>query len=136
MKMIRSAALAAAVTAALTAVPAQAADKTIVGGSVLLVGGALTALAFDYRGDQCPTGYTLHTYDNLPSQCSFISTTRTDIREATTAVTLKRRGMMWSGVAAMGLGAVIFLLPDNSPMADIDIGVARGGWRATKTIGW
>ena len=120
------------------AADAQAADKTTVGASVLAIGGVLTALAFDYRSDQCPPGYTLHTYDNLPSQCSFISVDRTDFREATTAVELKRKGMLWSGLGAMGLGAVIAMLPDDSPMADIDVGVdpARGGWRATKTIGW
>ena len=119
------------------AAEARAADKTTVGGSILVVGGVLTALAFDYSGDQCPPGYTLHTYDNLPSQCSYFSVDRTDIQDATTAVTLKRRGMLWSGIGAMGLGAVIALLPDDSPVADIDVGVdPRGGWRATKTIGW
>ena len=123
------------------ATEARAADKTTVGTSILLIGGAMTALAFDYRGDQCPTGYSLHTYQDIPSQCLFISTSPpydTDIREATTAVTLKRKGMLWSGLGAMGLGAVIAMLPDDSPMADIDVGVdpARGGWRAMKTIGW
>ena len=134
---IATAALAAALVFG-GAADVQAADKRTVGGSILAVGGVLTALAFDYRGDQCPEGYTLHTYDNLPSQCSYFSETRSDITDATTAVTLKRKGMLWSGLGAMGLGAVIALLPDDSPMADIDVGVdpARGGWRATKTIGW
>ena len=88
----------------------------------------MTALAFDYRGDQCPTGYSLHTYQDIPSQCVWISTVPpydSDIRDATTAVTLKRKAMLWSGVVAMGVRCCCRNAARRFPVGDCR------GWRGT-----
>ena len=113
---------------------ARAAGKTTAGAILTLSGSALLLAAFDYKGDQCPDGYSTHTYQNLPTQCVLLSRSGSDVREATTGVTYKRPGLMWSGLGVAATGIVLLLLPERTQVADVT--VTPDGWRASKTIGW
>ena len=101
-------------------------------------GVGLMAAAFDYRSDVCPSGYSTHTYQDLPTQCVRIDfgTGDSDVREATTKATLKRKGMLWSGVGAIGLGTVVAMLPEGAPLETVSIDVAPDHIAASKTFGW
>ena len=45
----------------------------------------------------------MHTYQDLPTQCVFVSSRPpydTNVQDATTKAILKRRGLLWAGVGA------------------------------------
>ena len=117
--------------------PARAQDRTTVGVISMLAGGGLIAAAFDYRGDQCPQGYTTHRFEGLTTQCvSIFSDGSSSVLDATTAIRYKRPGLMWSGVAAAGLGTVLLLLPDRAANATPSVDFAPDGWRVSKMFSW
>ena len=128
----------AAVAGLFLASPVEAQSRRATGVLVTLVGSGLVAAAFDYRGDVCPAGYTVHTYQNLPTQCVYIAPnfSRTDVQEATTKVRLKRKGLLWSGVGAVGFGVVLAMLPAGSPFETVSIDVAPDRLAASKTFGF
>ncbi len=113
---------------------ARTAGKTKAGAILTLSGSALVLAAFDYTGDQCPEGYSTHTYENLSTQCVFLSRSGSDVRTATTGITYKRPGLMWSGLGVAATGIVLLLLPERARM--VDVSVTPDGWRASKMIGW
>lgn len=133
--MMRSGVLGLTLLCATPAVT-QAADRHTTGLLLTLAGGGLIAAAFDYRGDQCPDGYSTHTFDTLPTQCVLVSRGGSDVTDATTAIRYKRPALMWSGVAAAGLGTVLMLLPDRAANAAPSVDVAPDGWRVSKTFRW
>lgn len=111
-----------------------AAGKDKAGAIFVLAGAGLMAGAFDYKGDQCPAGYTTHTAQNLPTQCFLVrSNGSTDIREATTGVTFKRKPMMWAGVGSVATGIVLFMLPSGAQNT-VDISITPQGVAASKTF--
>ena len=114
---------------------AHAADKKTVGAILTLSGSALMLAAFNYNGDQCPEGYSTHTFENLPTQCVSISSFGSDVRQATTGVTFKRPVLMWSGLGAAATGIVLLLLPDRAQQV-VDLTVTPDGWLASKTFGF
>lgn len=122
--------------------PATAQSRQVIGVTTVLVGAGLMAGAFDYRGDVCPAGYSTHRYQNLPTQCVFVSNRppyNSDVQEATTKVRLKRRGMLWSGLGAVGVGVVLFMLPGDAGQAvsrTVDIRVAPDRVQFGKTFGF
>ena len=126
---------AVAVLIAVLVVPAEthADGKKQAGGILTTAGGALMLSAFNYKGDQCPPGYTTHTSQGLPTQCVYISSSGSDVREATTAVTYKRPALMWTGVGAATAGIVLLLLPGRAANV-VDVSVTPTGWLASKTF--
>ena len=65
--------------------------------------------AFDYRADHCPPRYSVDTYQNRPTKCFYAARdySRTDVRDATVKIRLKREPGLWSGAGAGGIGVVL-----------------------------
>ena len=121
-------------------VPVQvhAAGKKTVGAILTASGGVMMLSAFNYEGDQCPSGYSTHRYENLPTQCMFISSDppfNSDTRDATTKVTYERPGLMWSGLGVATMGIVLMLLPTRAAEG-VDVSATPAGWLASKTFGF
>ena len=104
----------------------------------LIFGGAVAvALSFNYKFDQCPSGYRVHTSDRRSTRCSRITDVGSDFRDATTAVRLARKELLIGGIAAAAIGAVVLLIPEARPLASVDIRIdPGGGWSAAKTFAW
>ena len=119
---------------------AEAQSRRAWGWVTAAAGGGLIAAAFNYSPDQCPSGYSTHTADNLPTQCIFISRTPpydTDIQEATTGVELARRGVLWAGVGAMVGGIVLAVLPGGSAVSRaVDVQIAPDRVTVGRTFGF
>lgn len=109
---------------------------------MLLAGPILTLAAFDYRGGVCPDGYSRHTYEGLGTQCVYISSRppyNSDVRNATTAVRLKRRWMLYSGLGSIAGGLILALLPGDPGQAvsnAIDLRIDPDRVKIGKTIGF
>lgn len=134
-----AAVLACVAGLASTAAPAAAQSRKTAGVVSLLAGAGLVAAAFDYRADVCPTGYSTHTYEDLPTQCSFVSAVPpydTDVRNATTEATYKRPALAWAGVGAAGLGVVLLMLPDNPVTRRLDVRVSPEQVSVRRKFGW
>ena len=118
---------------------AEAQSRSTWGWITAAAGGGLIAAAFNYSPDQCPSGYSTHTADNLPTQCIFVSRTPpydTDIQEATTGVELARHGVLWAGVGAMG-GIVLAVLPGgNAVSRAVDVQISPGRVTVGRTFGF
>lgn len=131
---------AAAVLAGMLGVaaqPAAAQSRGTTGVLALVAGSGLIAAAFDYKRDVCPAGYTTHTYENEPTLCFFVSPSGdTDTREADTKARLKRRGLLWAGLGAVGAGAVLLLLPDNPVTRNFDVEVSPERVAVGRTVDW
>ena len=102
------------------AAPASAADgKVVAGWSLIATGAGLMAGAFNYEGTTCPSGYWTHTVtDGSPprTDTTCVRTTGygSDVREATGSASFERPMLMWSGVAAVGVGTVLLMLPKKA----------------------
>ena len=59
----------------------------------------------------------------------------TSVIDAKTRVRLKRSGMLWAGVGALGLGTVLLLLPDD-PTPVVDVEVSPEHIRVSRSIRW
>ena len=119
-------------------VPVDAAGKKTVGAILTASGGVMMLSAFNYEGDQCPPGYSTNRFENLPTQCSFISSLPpfdSDVRDATTKVTYERPNLMWSGLGVATRGIVLMLLPTRAAEG-VDVSVTTAGWLASKTFGF
>ena len=127
------------VASMLAAAPAEAQSRKTVGWISVLAGSGLVAAAFNYEGDICPDGYSTHTYQHQPTQCYYESLTPpvdTDLRDASTRVTFERPGLMWAGIGAIGLGAVLLTLPENRVTRDLDVHVSPERVAVTRRFGW
>ena len=104
----------------------------------LIFGGAVAvALSFNYKFDQCPPGYRVHTSDRRSTRCSRITDVGSDFRDATTAVKLARKELLIGGIAAAGIGAVVLLIAEARPLASVDVRLDPGrGRSAAKTFAW
>ena len=120
----------------LPASPADAQSRKLVGGLTALTGGILMFGAFDHY-ESCPSGYSRHTSDDLPTQCFYHSTLtgNTDSRKATQEADLVRPGLLWTGAAATGVGLLLLFMPE-SRVATVDLHVSPGNVRASKSFGW
>ena len=136
----RSTALAVCVAAlAWAAVPAEAQSRKTVGWISVLAGSGLVAAAFNYEGDICPDGYSTHTYQYEATQCYYTSPGPpydSDLRDATTRITFERPALMWAGIGAIGLGAVLLTLPKNRVTRDLDVQVSPQRVAVSRRIGW
>ncbi len=113
--------------------PSHAADRDTVGLILIGAGAGLVATAFNYEGDQCPAGYTVHTYENEPKLCHRFSWAGSDTQNATTKTTFERPGLLWSGIGAAAAGVVMMLLPEGQGSM-VDVSLTPDGWRASKTF--
>ena len=125
---------------AVLVVPVQvhAAGKKTVGAILTISGGAMMLSAFNYEGDQCPSGYSINTCEHIPTQCVFISSDppfNSDTRDATTRITYERPGLIWSGLGVATMGIVLMLLPTRTAEG-VDVSVTPTGWLASKTFGF
>ena len=125
---------------AVLVVPVQvhAAGKKTVGAILTISGGAMMLSAFNYEGDQCPPGYSTHTFENMPTQCVFLSWSppfNSDTQDATTKITYERPRLMWSGLGVATMGIVLMLLPTRTAEG-VDVSVTPTGWLASKTFGF
>ena len=119
----------------LAASPAAAQSRKVVGGLAALTGGILMLGAFDYY-ESCPSGYTKHTHDELPTECfRYYLSGDTDTRKATQEADLERPGLLWTGAAVTGFGLLLLFMPD-SQVATVDIRAGPSGLRASKSFGW
>ena len=138
--MRRVATIAAFVLAPLLApAPAEAQSRDTVGWISVATGAGLLAAAFNYEGDICPDGYSRHTYQHQTTQCYYESPGPpydTDLRDASVRITFKRPGLMWAGVGAIGLGAVLLTLPENGVTRDLDVQVSPQRFAVTRRFGW
>jgi len=128
----------ASVLVAVLLAPVQmhAAEKKTVGAILAISGSVLMLSAFNYKGGQCPAGYSTHTIENLPTQCVFISASGdSDVRNATTSISYQRPGLMWSGLGAATTGIVLMLLPTRAAEV-VDVSVTPIGWLASTTFGF
>ena len=115
--------------------PVEAAGKKLVGAALVVVGGGLVAGAFDWRV-QCPMFYTKHTFQNSTTQCVYISTRGdSDVRAATTEVSLVRPALVYAGAAAVLTGVVLLMLPKRVTTV-VDVSVTPPGVHASKTFGF
>ncbi len=127
------------VAAMLAAAPAEAQSRDTVGWISVAAGAGLLAAAFNYEGDICPDGYSRHTYQHQQTQCYYQSPDPpfdTDLRNASVRVTFKRPGLMWAGIGAIGLGAVLVTLPENRVTRDLDVQVSPQRFAVTRRFGW
>ena len=119
---------------------AEAQSRRTWGWITAAAGGGLIAAAFNYSPDQCPPGYSTHTYDYGATQCVYISPTPpydSDIREATTDVELARRGVLWAGVGAMIGGVVLAVLPGGRSVSRVvDVQVSPDRVTIGRTFGF
>ena len=125
-------------TVLIVPVQVHAAGKKTVGAILTISGGAMMLSAFNYEGDQCPSGYSTHRYENLPTQCMFVSSLPpfdSNVQDATTKVTYERPGLMWSGLGVATMGIVLMLLPARAAEG-VDVSVTPAGWLASKTFGF
>lgn len=123
----------------LAAAPAEAQSRDTVGWISVAAGAGLLAAAFNYEGDICPDGYSIHTYQHQPTQCYYSSPTppyNSDLRDASTRITYKRPGLMWAGIGAIGLGAVLLTLPENPVTRDLDVQASPERFAVTRRFGW
>lgn len=123
--------IAAALVAVSVAVPANAANRKWVGAGVLAAGAGLVAAAFNYR-EQCPPGYTSHRFQGASTQCVFISRSGSDVRTASTEVTLARPALGWAGGGVAAVGALLLLWPSSSK--PVTLSVSPRGVSASRTI--
>ena len=123
-----------------TPVHVHAAGKKTVGAVLTASGGAMMLLAFNYKGHQCPFGYSTHRFEGATTQCVFISSFppfNSDVRDATTKATYERPGLMWGGLGVAATGIVLMMLPTRvAQVVDVDVSVTPTGWRASKTFGF
>lgn len=121
------------------AAPASAQSRKTTGIVSILAGAGLVIAAFDYETDICPEGYSRHTYQHQPTQCVYVSPDwpfDTDVRDATTEATFTRPKLAWTGVAAVGLGAVLLTLPDNRVTRNLDMQVSPERVAVRRKFGW
>lgn len=114
-------------------VPARAADRDILGLILVGAGGGLIAAAFNYEGDQCPPGYTVHTFESDSTLCHRFTSSGSDTKEATVKTTFERPGLLWGGLGAAAAGVVLMLLPEGQEPV-VDVSLTPDGWRASKTF--
>ena len=107
----------------------QAASKKKVAGLVTaLTGGVMMIVGLE---EECPSGYSTHTFQDLPTQCVFISRSGSDVREA--GLRISRPGAFWGGIGVATAGIVMMLLPEQ---ARVDIAFSPHELRVSKTIGF
>ena len=119
--------------------PAAAQSRKTTGIVSILAGAGLVIAAFDYETDICPEGYRRHTYQHQPTQCVYVSPDwpfDTDVRDATTEATFTRPKLAWTGVGAIGLGAVLLTLPENRVTRDLDVQVSPERVAVRRKFGW
>ena len=126
-------ALLAAGLILLAAVPAVAADLDVIGLTLVVSGSVATLAAFNYD-EWCPSEYTEHTARGRPTLCVRIESPVSDVREFAVTFDYRRPLLLWSGLAAVGAGTVLLLLPE--PVRVVDVPVTPAGWRASRTFGW
>jgi hypothetical protein len=128
---------AIALVLAATLVPRQVHAQKKVAGAVLVASGAALMLgAFNYD-NSCPRGYSTHTYENLSTQCVYISSRppyNSDVTSETTTITYQRPALLWSGVGAAAAGVVLMLLPTRAAEVAPSVGVTPTGVSASKTF--
>ena len=118
----------------LVPMPAQAAGRKVAGAVLAVAGAGLIAGAFDWS-TQCPPGYSTHTFQNLPTQCVFISSRGSDVQEATTKLSFERPALVWAGAATAVTGVVLLLLPKKVAKT-VQLSVAPSRVSASKTFGF
>ena len=109
------------------------AGRETVGLILMGAGTGLVFAAFNYEGDQCPPGYTVHTIEGESTLCHRYTFDGSDTRKATTKTTFERPGLLWSGIGAAAAGVVMMLLPEGQDSM-VDVSLTPDGWRASKTF--
>ena len=123
----------------LAAAPAEAQSRKTVGWVSVLAGSGLVAAAFNYEADICPDGYSTHTYQHQSTQCYYANPTPpfdSDLRDASTRITFERPALIWAGIGAIGLGAVLLTLPENPVTRDLDVQVSPERFAVSRRFGW
>ena len=123
----------------LAAAPAEAQSRDTVGWISVATGAGLLLAAFNYEGDICPDGYSTHRYQHQTTQCYYESPGPpydTDLRDASVRITFKRPGLMWAGIGAIGLGAVLLTLPENPVTRDLGVQASPQRFAVTRRFGW
>ena len=116
--------------------PAEAQSRRAVGWWTVAAGGAITALAFNYRRDCDGPNQYRTTYDHgfnygTSDYCTTISGGHAHTEHTPIDVWLARPGMLWTGIGAIGGGLVLALWP-SAPAFTVE----RHGWRVQKSFGW
>jgi uncharacterized membrane protein YhhN len=121
------------------ATPAHASPRKLTGWLMVAGGGGLVAAAWDYD-TSCPAGYytsTIHTSDVNDTTCVYVGQTYSDVTDPTTTTTFKRPGLLWTGVATIGVGAVLAFWPSKKVQKatnGVTADVTPTGWRVAKTL--
>ena len=115
-------------------VQVHAAGKKKVGAILTLSGSVLMLSAFNYS-QSCPSGYSTHTFQGLPTECVYISANGSDVQQPPVSVSYQRPALMWSGVGAATTGIVLMLLPTRAAKV-VDVSVTPKGWLASTTFGF
>lgn len=109
----------------------------------MLAGAGLMVGAFDYNPDQCPPGYSTHTFQDRPTQCWYVSPTPpydTDVREATVGTEFRRPALLWSGLGAATVGVVLFMLPRDGAISqatrDLNVQIDRSKFEVSRSVSW
>ena len=134
-----AAVVACFVVLAWAAPPAEAQSRDTVGWISIAAGSGLVLGAFNYEGDICPDGYSTHRYQHQTTQCYYESPGPpydTDLRDASVRITFERPGLMWAGIGAIGLGAVLLTLPENPVTRDLDVQVSPQRFAVRRSFGW
>jgi hypothetical protein len=116
------------------ATPARADTTETVGFWTMIGGVGLMFAAFNYS-DDCPAGYTRHTFEHYTTQCVTVSRYGSDVRDAG-SVEFARPGIMWASLGLVGGGIVLMLLPEKARKAAPSVAVTPKGVTATKTVTW
>ena len=122
--------------------PAEAQSRRAVGWWTVAAGGAMTALAFNYRRDRDGRDQYRTTFDHgFRYGTSDYCTTYYDDGHVHTehtpiSVRLARPGMLWTGIGAIGGGLVLALWPSAPVARDLEISAAPGRVTVGRTFGF
>lgn len=64
----------------------------------------------------------------------YVSSTRSDVIDEPTSARLARKGMLWTGVGAVGLGVLVLALPRGAQRAAPSVVITPTGWQASKSF--
>ena len=113
---------------------ARAADKRIVTSLLLLTTGtAMVFGAFTYD-TSCPAGYSTHTFQGSTTQCVYVSSSGSDVRDIPTTATLKRPGVLYGGIAIAAVGAIVLFMPKSVKKIAPELVFTPTGWKASRTF--
>lgn len=103
-------------------------------GTFTILAGSMLMLASVEDTSSCPAGYTTHYFDDIPTQCSYLGRTYTNVTEQELSLGIAHPKMFAAGIGTVLGGILILTLPKKAKKYAPSISASPQGVTLSKTV--